>query len=130
MLRLGVFCGKHMTDRQIEFRKSRFKNARLAKNGRDPSLNYFGVDASQPLSVWRRNGWIHPDDLATTFDVLQRIEQSADPMSEQHSLPRSFRHAAELFPDPPCRPRLRLQDLYRRDAGPARRAVARSAAAL
>jgi hypothetical protein len=86
MLRLGVFCGKHMTDRQKEFPKSWFKNAKLAKNGRDPSLNYFGVDASQPLPVWRRNGWIHPDDLATTFDVLQRIEQSADRMSEQHSL--------------------------------------------
>ena len=24
--------------------------------------NYFGVDASQPLSVWRKKGWIHPDD--------------------------------------------------------------------
>jgi MarR family transcriptional regulator, transcriptional regulator for hemolysin len=28
---------------------------------------------------------IGPDDLAATFDVLQRIEQSADRMSEQHS---------------------------------------------
>ena len=26
------------------------------------SLNFFGVDASQPLSEWRRKGWIHPDD--------------------------------------------------------------------
>lgn len=25
-------------------------------------LNYFGVDASQPLSEWRRKGWIHPVD--------------------------------------------------------------------
>ena len=29
---------------------------------RDASLNYFGVDASQPLSVWRKKGWLHPDD--------------------------------------------------------------------
>lgn len=29
---------------------------------------------------------IGPDDLAATFDVLQRIEQSADRMSEQHSV--------------------------------------------
>ncbi len=26
------------------------------------ALNFFGVDASQPLSEWRRKGWIHPDD--------------------------------------------------------------------
>jgi hypothetical protein len=25
-------------------------------------LNYFGVDASQPLSEWRRKGWMHADD--------------------------------------------------------------------
>ena len=36
--------------------------AKLSPGRRDPSLNYFGVDASQPLSVWRKKGWIHPDD--------------------------------------------------------------------
>jgi len=25
-------------------------------------LNFFGVNASQPLAIWRNNGWIHPDD--------------------------------------------------------------------
>jgi hypothetical protein len=25
-------------------------------------LNFFGVDASQSLKEWRKNGWIHPDD--------------------------------------------------------------------
>jgi hypothetical protein len=34
----------------------------LAPRGRDPALNFFGVDASQPLSEWRRKGWIHNDD--------------------------------------------------------------------
>ena len=62
MLRLGVFCGKYMTDTRKEFPKSWFESAKLTKNGRDPSLNYFGVDASQPLAIWRKNGWIHPDD--------------------------------------------------------------------
>jgi len=51
MLRLGVFCGKYMTDTRREFPKSWFEGAKLAKRGRDCSLNYFGVDASQPLSV-------------------------------------------------------------------------------
>jgi hypothetical protein len=62
MLRLGVFCGKYMTDTRKEFPASWFKGARLSTKCRDCSLNYFGVDASQPLSVWRKKGWIHPDD--------------------------------------------------------------------
>ncbi len=62
MLRLGVFAGKYMTDTRGEFPRSWFTRARLAPGPRDPNLNYFGVDASQPLSVWRKKGWIHPDD--------------------------------------------------------------------
>ena len=62
MLRLGVFAGKYLTDCRAEFPKSWFERAKLARGRRDPSLNFFGVDASQPLSVWRRKGWIHADD--------------------------------------------------------------------
>lgn len=62
MLRLGVFGGKYMTDCRDEFPANWFARAKLAPEGKDPSLNFFGVDASQPLSEWRRKGWIHPDD--------------------------------------------------------------------
>jgi hypothetical protein len=62
MLELGVFGGKYMTDCTAEFPASWFRRARLAAERRDPSLNYFAVDASQPLSEWRRKGWIHEDD--------------------------------------------------------------------
>lgn len=62
MLRLGVFGGKYMTDCRDEFPKSWFAHAKLSPEGKDPSLNCFGVDASQPLSEWRRKGWIHADD--------------------------------------------------------------------
>jgi len=64
MLRLGVFGGRYMTDGRGEFPESWFTHAKLAKGrrGSDPSLNYFGVDASQPLSEWRKKGWIHEDD--------------------------------------------------------------------
>jgi len=62
MLALGVFGGKYLTDCQDEFPKSWFKKARMSPAGRDPTLNYFGVDASQPLSVWREKGWIQQDD--------------------------------------------------------------------
>ena len=62
MLRLGVFCGKYMTDTRKEFPASWFVGAKLASKQRDCALNFFGVDASQPLSVWCAKGWIHPDD--------------------------------------------------------------------
>jgi hypothetical protein len=62
MLRLGVFCGKYMTDTRKEFPASWFAGAKFASKQRDCALNFFGVDASQPLSVWRSKGWIHPDD--------------------------------------------------------------------
>lgn len=62
MLRLGVFAGKYMTDCRREFPKSWFAKAKLSPAKRDTSLNFFGVDASQLLSEWRRKGWLHPDD--------------------------------------------------------------------
>jgi hypothetical protein len=62
MLRLGVFCGKYMTDSRREFPKSWFADAKLASGKRDCALNFFGIDASQPLSEWRRKGWINPVD--------------------------------------------------------------------
>jgi hypothetical protein len=63
MLRLGIFCGKYMTDCMKEFPRTWFTRAKLATKHRDCALNYFGVDASQPLSVWSNNGWLHPDWL-------------------------------------------------------------------
>jgi hypothetical protein len=62
MLALGVFGGKYMTDCRNEFPSSWFTRAKLAKKHRDKSLNFFGVDASQPLSEWRRKGWIFDND--------------------------------------------------------------------
>ena len=62
MLSLGVFGGKYMTDCRSEFPESWFTRAKLASGRADAKLNYFGVKASQPLSVWRQKGWIHPDD--------------------------------------------------------------------
>ncbi len=62
MLALGVFGGKYMTDCREEFPADWFVAAKLSPSARDPSLNYFGVDASQSLTEWRRKGWIHPDD--------------------------------------------------------------------
>src|SRR5215203_4786557 len=60
MLQLGVFGGKYMTDCRNEFPASWFARARLCADRHDARLNYFGVNASQSLAVWRRNRWIHP----------------------------------------------------------------------
>ena len=62
MLELGIFGGKYMTDCRKEFPRGWFTRAKLCSEKHDPKLNFFGVNASQPLSVWRKKGWINPDD--------------------------------------------------------------------
>jgi hypothetical protein len=54
--------GKYMTDCKNEFPTDWFINAKLCHEFHDPKINYFGVNASQPLSVWRKKGWIYNDD--------------------------------------------------------------------
>lgn len=62
MLSLGIFGGKYMTDCLNEFPKEWFKNAKLCHEFHNAKLNCFKVNASQPLAVWIKNGWIHKDD--------------------------------------------------------------------
>jgi hypothetical protein len=62
MLELGVFGGKYLTDCRKEFPKSWYAKAKLCHEFHDPKLNYFGVNASKPLSYWKKKGWINPED--------------------------------------------------------------------
>lgn len=62
MLELGVFGGRYMTDCRDEYPNDWYKHAKLCHEKHDPKLNFFGVNASQPLSVWRAKGWIYHDD--------------------------------------------------------------------
>jgi hypothetical protein len=62
MLALGVFGGKYMTDCKMEFPADWFAKAKMSPRQADPSLNFFGVTASQPFSVWRAKGWIWDSD--------------------------------------------------------------------
>ena len=62
MLKLGIFGGKYMTDCAAEFPEKWFEKAKLCSDYHDPNLNYFGVNASQTLIVWKSKGWIHPED--------------------------------------------------------------------
>ncbi len=65
MLELGVFGGVYMRDCTEEFPKNWFDKAKFQKKDvytRDPDLNLFKINASQPLSVWQKKGWIYTDD--------------------------------------------------------------------
>ena len=71
MLQLGVFGGVYMRDCKKEFPADWWKGAKLAPLGSDrhiAKLNYFGVNASQPLSVWQKKGWIDPRDPRGWFE--------------------------------------------------------------
>jgi len=62
MLALGVFGGRYMRDCKKEFPKDWFLRAKFYPEGlpgHDPKINFFGVDASQPLSIWIKKGWIN-----------------------------------------------------------------------
>lgn len=76
MLRLGIFGEKYMTDCREEFPASWFAKAKLSSERADARLNFFGVADSQPLSVWRRKGWIHPDDPRGWFQWYCRYYRS------------------------------------------------------
>ncbi len=62
MLSLGVFGGKYMRDCTKEYPEDWFKRSKFAKGDKkDNSLNFFKIDASQPLSVWIKKGWINQE---------------------------------------------------------------------
>lgn len=65
MLQMGIFGGRYMRDCINEFPEEWFRQAKFhpeGKPGHSTQLNFFGVDASQPLEIWIEKGWIHPDD--------------------------------------------------------------------
>jgi hypothetical protein len=62
MLRLGIFGGKYLTECRDGFLSDWFAEAKLSSKSYDASRSFFGVKASQRLSVWRERGWIHPED--------------------------------------------------------------------
>jgi hypothetical protein len=65
MLALGVFGGVYLRDCTKEFPRDWFAKAKLQKPGiytRAAALNYFGINASQSLEMWRKKQWIYKDD--------------------------------------------------------------------
>jgi len=120
MLALGVFGGKYMTDCRDEFPEAWYADAKLSPARRDPSLNFFGIDASKSLAYWREKGWIHPDDPRGWFQwycryyMGRRMEDDARQIKRWRAMTR---HIAQIrrncVPDDlSCRPRQRQALLH------------------
>jgi hypothetical protein len=120
MLAMGVFGGKYMTDCRKEFPEAWFAKAKLSPRRKDPKLNYFGVDASKPLSYWREKGWIQPDDPRGWFQWYCRYwmgRRCPDDARQVRRWKLMRRHAAQIakhcFPgDLSCRRRQRQALLH------------------
>ncbi len=121
MLALGVFGGKYMTDCKKEFPASWWTRAKLAKEGRDKNLNYFKINASQPLSVWRAKGWIYRKDPRGWFQWYCRYHMGRRiPEEDARQIKRwkaIARHIAQVrencrVGDEFCRPRQRQAILH------------------
>lgn len=107
MLALGVFGGKYMTDCGPEFPRDWYKDAKLSPEGSNPKINYFGVNASQPLSVWRAKGWIYEEDPRGWFQWYCRYYMGRRiPKEDDRQIKRWVnmrRHIAQIKNN--CRPR-------------------------
>ena len=124
MLELGVFGGVYLRDCVDEFPKNWFVHAKLAPEGTHKpvaALNYFGVNASQPLAVWQKKGWIYADDPRGWFQWYCRYymgRRIPDEDARQIKRWRAIaRHIAQLrnncrAGDAYCRPRQRQAILH------------------
>ncbi len=120
MLALGVFGGKYMTDCAAEFPADWFANAKLCPERHDPAVNFFKVNASQPLSVWRQKGWIYAEDPRGWFQWYCRYYLGRRCPDDARQIKRWLamrRHLTQLQKQRPggdltCRPRQRQALLH------------------
>lgn len=123
MLELGVFGGRYLRDCREEFPEEWFEKAKFHKEGlpgHDKKLNFFCVDASQPLSVWQEKGWLHPDDPRGWFQWYCRYylgRRHEDDMRQIKRWKSFFRHKKAVMihclkRDLGCRPRQRQALLH------------------
>ena len=121
MLELGVFGGKYMTDCKNEFPKSWFTKAKLSPEFHNKELNFFKINASQPLSIWKKKGWIHKEDPRGWFQWYCRYYLGRRiPLEDQVQIKRwkaIRRHIGQIVKncregDIYCRPRQRQALLH------------------
>jgi hypothetical protein len=109
ILELGAFGGVYMRDCVKEFPKNWFAKAKFAPkdtNKHLKELNYFKVNASQPLSVWREKGWIHKGDPRGWFQWYCRYYMGRRLTNEDKTQIRRWkamrRHLGQIRAN--CRP--------------------------
>lgn len=120
MLEMGVFGGKYLTDCRDEFPAAWFRRAKLSAEKRDQRLNFFGVQASKPLSYWIEKGWIWPSDPRGWFQWYCRYylgRRSVDDARQIRRWKAMTRHIAQVRKncirgDLLCRPRQRQALLH------------------
>ncbi len=120
MLELGIFGGKYMTDCQKEFPSTWFKKAKLCHEFHDPKLNFFGTNASKPLSYWIQKGWIYWEDPRGWFQWYCRYYMGRRCVDDARQIKRwkaIQRHIAQIrkhcdIGDWSCRPRQRQAVLH------------------
>ena len=99
MIHLGIFGGKYLTDCTAEFPDSWFSDARLCHERHVPEFNYYGVNASLPLSEWKARGWIHADDPRGWFQWYCRYymgRRTADDRRQIRRWRAIARHVAAI----------------------------------
>ena len=121
MLELGVFGGAYYAYKPQDLPDEWFKQAKLSADGmRRKELNFFKVNASQPLQVWQDKGWIHPQDPHGWFQWYCRYylgRRSEDDERQIRRWKAYKRHIAQLVGncaprDFSCRPRQRQSLLH------------------
>ena len=115
-----MFGGRYLRDCTSEFPAEWFADAKLAEDASDPSLNFFGVRASKPLSYWKERGWIFRDDPRGWFQWYCRYFMGRRSSDDERQIKRwkaMRRHVAQLVKhcrkgDWECRPRQRQALLH------------------
>ena len=106
MLEAGVFGGLYFSDKPSDLPAAWFKKAKLSPDGkRHKELNYFQVNASQPLAVWREKAWIRPQDPRGWFQWYARYylgRRSEDDKRQIKRWKAYRRHLAQVIMN--CRP--------------------------
>jgi hypothetical protein len=120
LLNMGIFGGRYMTDCYGEFPSGWFEQAKLCPEGPDHKLNFFGVNASKPLSYWQQKGWIWPSDPRGWFQWYCRYymgRRCEDDLRQIGRWKAMKRHIAQVRKncmkgDLMCRPRQRQTLLH------------------
>ena len=121
MLELGVFGGLYFSDKPSDLPKTWFLKAKLSPDGKQhDQINFFKINASQSLSIWKEKGWIHAQDPRGWFQWYCRYYMGRRSDDDDRQIKRwcSYkRHLSQVLnncqpKDHTCRPKQRQSLLH------------------